>query len=255
MDVGYLLEANHYDEIKAELQALRQAAHLSKHSEAKNEDTVAKKSKTESDAHKEKIYKLSNDNEASIDNEGPMIISPVGSPTPGTSTESQPKSRNTSSQSSLDRFCGPSRQMPSIDQLMFSWLADATLPYLTIDNPRFRVLIEAVNAVTYKHAIPQEGKMRLAVGPKTLCLGIKLIWNELQKRIRELVDLTITEIIVILEHEMEKNKCHISTGGMFTAFSKIERSSTIKVLVKLNSSSFLRHNLYKLLPISRLMRA
>jgi len=67
---------------------------------------------------------------------------------------------------SLDRFCGASRQIPKVDRLLFSWLADATLPYNFVENVQFRLFVETINQLPHKYALPNEGKLRMSTAPR-----------------------------------------------------------------------------------------
>lgn len=130
-----------------------------KHSTAKHEESVSKKAKLDKKNQSKDIYVLNNrqafqGNELCQSNAEPEKLAPA-----------QCSSKNLSQP--LDRFFGPARQVPAIDRLIFSWLADATLPYAILDNEQFRRLIEAVNVLPYKYALPHEGKIRLSVGPNT----------------------------------------------------------------------------------------
>jgi len=131
--------------------------HNSVYAELKSDETLVKKRKEAKASEKKNIYQLNEETDESL--------SPS---TASTSSSQVSRQRQPSGQTSMDRFCGPLRQAPHVDRLIFSWLADATLPYKTVDNPQFRLLIDTLTQLPYKYILPHEGKIRLSVGPKVI---------------------------------------------------------------------------------------
>uniref|UniRef100_A0A915JY52 Uncharacterized protein n=1 Tax=Romanomermis culicivorax TaxID=13658 RepID=A0A915JY52_ROMCU len=112
-----------------------------------------KKKKVEYDENRKSVYKLN-------DESAEAAPSQVSSKTALSNSQSY--------SSYIQKLCGPARQVPQVNRLIVTWLADAMLPATTIGNPYFRSLIETVNNLPYKYALPHEGKIWLSVGPKVI---------------------------------------------------------------------------------------